>query len=124
MRTKPSAELTLFDLLSRLTFGRATAFLGSEGERLIAAGGQYEIDIVTQVKFQRDEFRLAVDHSTVTLAVSPAARASRAHGGGRRSAAYRGVRVPRRDDSQTRADPGYRADGTRIQGAVRGVLRT
>ena len=74
MMTKPSAELTLFDTLSRLTFARATKLLGSEGARLIAAGGKYDIDITTQVEFARDRFRLAVDSATVTLALSPAAR--------------------------------------------------
>ncbi len=74
MLTKPSAELTLFDSLSRLTFARVTKLLGSEGDRLIAAGGKYDIDITTQVEFDRDRFRLAVDSATVTLALSPAAR--------------------------------------------------
>jgi len=64
----------LFDLLSRLTLRKAAALLGAKGEHLIAAGGQWEIDIASQVRFGRDEFRLAVDHSTVTVAVSPAAR--------------------------------------------------
>ena len=74
MSTKSGAVLTLFDLLSRLTLRKAAALLGTKGEHLIAAGGQYEIDIASQVRFGRDEFRLAVDHSTVTVAVSPAAR--------------------------------------------------
>ena len=74
MSTKSGAVLTLFDLLSRLTLRKAAALLGAKGEHLIAAGGQYEIDIASQVRFGRDEFRLAVDHSTVTVAVSPAAR--------------------------------------------------
>ena len=74
MLTKPSAELTLFDTLSRLTFTSVTKLLGAEGDRLIAAGGKYDIDIATQVKFDRDRFRLAVDSTTVTLALSPAAR--------------------------------------------------
>ena len=73
MLTKPSAELTLFDTLSRLTFARAAKLLGSEGDRLIADGGKYDIDITTQVEFDRDRFRLAVDSATVTLALSPAA---------------------------------------------------
>jgi hypothetical protein len=47
MLTKPSAELTLFDTLSRLTFVRATKLLGAEGNQLIAAGGKYDIDITT-----------------------------------------------------------------------------
>ena len=74
MLTKPSAELTLFDTLSRLTFTSVTKLLGAEGDRLIAAGGKYDIDITTQVEFDRDRFRLAVDSTTVTLAMSPAAR--------------------------------------------------
>jgi hypothetical protein len=63
MLTKPTAELTLFDTLSRLTFARVTKLLGAEGDRLIAGGGKYDIDIPTQVKFDRDRFRLAVDSS-------------------------------------------------------------
>jgi hypothetical protein len=74
MLTKPSAELTLFDTLSRLTFVRATRLLGAEGNQLIAAGGKYDIDITTQVKFDQDRFRLAIDSTTVTLALSPGAR--------------------------------------------------
>jgi SNF2-related domain/SWIM zinc finger len=74
MLTKTSAELTLFDTLSRLTFLKARKHLGPEGNRLIAEGGKYDIDIDTQVEFDRDQFRLAVNSSTVTLALSPAAR--------------------------------------------------
>ena len=74
MLTKPSAELTLFDTLSRLTFARATKLLGPDGDHLIAAGGKYDVDINAQVKFDPDRFRLSVDSATVTLALSPAAR--------------------------------------------------
>ncbi|HEY6456426.1 MAG TPA: SWIM zinc finger family protein [Steroidobacteraceae bacterium] len=74
MLTKPSAELTLFDTLSRLTFVRATELLGAAGNQLIAAGGKYDIDITTQVRFDQDRFRLAIDSATVTLGLSPAAR--------------------------------------------------
>ena len=73
MLTKPRAELTLFDTLSRLTFARVTKLLGAEGDRLIAAGGKYDIDITIQVEFERDRFRLAVDSATVTLAQNGAA---------------------------------------------------
>ena len=58
--TKASAELTLFDLLSRLTFLKAVKLLGAEGQHLIDAGGKYDIDIVTQVAMGPDEFRLAL----------------------------------------------------------------
>ena len=74
MTTKAGAELTLFDTLSRLTFIRAARLLGPDGNRLIAAGGKYDIDISAQVEFDKDEFRLAIDSTTVTLALSPAAR--------------------------------------------------
>ena len=74
MSTKTSAELTLFDRLSRLTFVRAVKLLGAKGSRLITAGGKYDIDITTQVKFDRDRFRLALDGATVMLKLSPARR--------------------------------------------------
>ena len=74
MLTKPSAELTLFDTLSRLTFTRAAKLLGPEGNRLIAAGGKFDIDLTTQVKFDRDMLRLTLDGAAVTLTLSPAAR--------------------------------------------------
>ena len=56
MLTKPSAELTLFDTLSRLTFTRAAKLLGPKGNRLIATGGKFDIDLTAQVKFDRDMF--------------------------------------------------------------------
>jgi ERCC4-related helicase len=74
MLTKSSADLTLFDTLSRLTFARATKLLGTQGSQLIAAGGKYDIDIATQVEFDRRKFRLAMNGSAVTLALSPSAR--------------------------------------------------
>ena len=72
--TKTSAELTLFDRLSQLTFVGAVKLLGAKGSRLIAEGGKYDIDIVTQVKFDRDRFRLTLGGATVTLNLSPARR--------------------------------------------------
>ncbi len=74
MLTKPSAELTLFDTLSRLTLARAAKLLCGDGRRLIAAGGKYDIDIATQVDFDQHKFRLAINGSAVTLALSPSAR--------------------------------------------------
>jgi len=64
MLTKTSAELTLFDRLSQLTFVRAVKLLGAKGSRLIAEGGKYDIDITTQVKFNRDRFQLALGGAT------------------------------------------------------------
>ncbi len=74
MLTKPSADLTLFDTLSRLTFARAAKLLGAQGSQLIAAGGKYDIDIATQVEFDRHKFRLAMNGPAVTLALSASAR--------------------------------------------------
>jgi len=74
MLTKPSTELTLFDTLSRLTFTRAAKLLGPKGDRLIVTGGKFDIDLTTQVKFDRDMFRLTLDGAAVTLTLSPAAR--------------------------------------------------
>lgn len=74
MLTKPSTELTLFDILSRLTFTRAAKLLGHKGSHLIVTGGKFDIDLTTQVKFDRDMFRLTLDGAAVTLTLSPAAR--------------------------------------------------
>ncbi len=74
MLTKSSAELTLYDTLSRLTFTRAAKLLGAQGSRLIAAGGRHDIDVATQVRFDQRQFRLTLEGSTVTLALDPAAR--------------------------------------------------
>jgi len=65
MLTKPSADLTLFDTLSRLTFTRAAKLLGPKGNHLIATGGKFDIDLTTQVKFDRDMFRLTLDGAAV-----------------------------------------------------------
>lgn len=72
MPTKTSAELTLFDRLSRLTFAKAAKLLGADGPRLIAAGGKHDIDIDAQVKLRHDAFRLALGPATVTLALDAA----------------------------------------------------
>jgi hypothetical protein len=48
MLTKPSDKLTLFDTLSRLTFPKAAKLLGPKGNRLIAAGSKFDIDLTTQ----------------------------------------------------------------------------
>ena len=74
MLTKASAELTLYDTLSRLTFIRAAKLLGAQGNRLIAAGGRHDIDIATQVRFDQRRFRLTLEGATVTLALDPSAR--------------------------------------------------
>lgn len=72
--TKAASELSLFDLLSRLSLPKAAKLLGPEGGRLITEGGKYDIDVATQVEFDRERFRLAVDGTIVTLSLSPTAR--------------------------------------------------
>jgi superfamily II DNA or RNA helicase len=74
MLTKASSELTLFDRLSRLSFNLAAKLLGPEGNRLITAGGKYDIDIFTQVQLDRDRFRLTLGGSVVTLSLNATAR--------------------------------------------------
>jgi SNF2-related domain/Helicase conserved C-terminal domain/SWIM zinc finger len=74
MLTKASSELTLFDRLSHLSFNSAAKLLGAEGSRLITEGGKYDIDIFTQVQFDRDRFRLTLGGSEVTLSLNLAAR--------------------------------------------------
>ena len=74
MLTKASSELTLFDKLSRLSFNSAAKLLGREGNRLITAGGKYDVDIFTQVQLDRDRFRLTLGGSVVTLSLNAAVR--------------------------------------------------
>ena len=52
--TRPLQELTLRDRLSRLTITEAKKLLGPDGEKLLIAGGAYEIDIAEQVLFKND----------------------------------------------------------------------
>jgi SNF2-related domain/Helicase conserved C-terminal domain/SWIM zinc finger len=74
MLTKASSELTLFDRLSRLSFNSAAKLLGPEGNRLMTAGGKYDIDLFTQVQLDGDRFRLTLDGSVVTLSLNAAVR--------------------------------------------------
>jgi superfamily II DNA or RNA helicase len=53
---------------------KAARLLGPKGASLINSGGRLEIDLATQVRFDRDSFRLSLDKSTVTLHLSPKAR--------------------------------------------------
>jgi hypothetical protein len=71
MLTKASAALTLFDCLSRLTFARAAKLRGAVGSGLITAGGKHDIEIASQVEFDQQKFRLVMNGSAVTLALSP-----------------------------------------------------
>ena len=73
-RTKKSAELTLHDRLSRLTFTQACKLLGTDGAALIRQGGKYDIDIDGQVMFEAEVFRLRLHGVTVMITLDPASR--------------------------------------------------
>ncbi len=60
-------ELKLYDRLSRLTYRQACALCGENGDRLIAAGGKYHIDLDEQVYLRGDLFRVNVSDAIVTV---------------------------------------------------------
>ncbi|MBI4606517.1 MAG: DEAD/DEAH box helicase [Planctomycetes bacterium] len=72
--TKRSDQLTLRDLLSRLTFVEAVKLLGDDGKRLIQQGGKHEILIDEQVYLGGDLFRLSLDGAVVTITLMAPAR--------------------------------------------------
>jgi superfamily II DNA or RNA helicase len=74
MTTKPSRQLTLKDRLSRLSYLQVTKMLGEKADRLLALGGQMPIDIDTQVKLTRQQFRLTLPDATVTISLGDRAR--------------------------------------------------
>jgi hypothetical protein len=63
--------LTLRDKLSHLNYLQACKYLGHDGERLIRAGGQEEIDLAEQVSLSGDLFRLQIKGAVVTMRLSP-----------------------------------------------------
>ena len=73
-RTKTSAELTLHDRLSRLTFAQACKLLGAEGASLIRQGGKFDIDIGGQVMLEPEVFRLRLHGAIVLITLDPASR--------------------------------------------------
>ncbi len=74
-KTAKSSELSLKDKLSRLSFEQAKKLLGSNGERLIARGGQTTaVDIDNQVKLTPKRFVLKLWDATVTIRLSDGAR--------------------------------------------------
>ena len=58
---------TFKDKLAHLTFRSACKLLGPEGEKLIRRGGQYEIDIDTQITLRDEVFRLLTGKSVVEI---------------------------------------------------------
>ena len=67
---------TLKDILSHLTFRKACKLLGTEGEKLIRTGGQYDIDIDTQTTLHDDAFRFLMGSALVTITLDHAAEQS------------------------------------------------
>lgn len=63
--------LSLRDKLSHLTYRQACKLLGPGGERLLRAGGGYDIDIGEQVIFQNDLFTLNLTEAVVTITLNP-----------------------------------------------------
>ncbi|MBN2715437.1 MAG: DEAD/DEAH box helicase [Deltaproteobacteria bacterium] len=73
-KTAKSSQLTLKDKLSRLSFEQAKKLLGANGDRLITAGGQYEIEIESQVKLTHKRFTLKLPDGNVTIQLSDGVR--------------------------------------------------
>ena len=61
----------LKDKLSHLSFRQACKLLGPEGEKLIRAGGIYDIDLTEQVTVGRDLFSLDLGEAVVTIELDP-----------------------------------------------------
>ncbi len=64
--------INLKDKLSHLTYRQACKLLGSQGEKLIRQGGQYDIDLSEQVVLQRDLFQLNLGEAVVSIRLNPA----------------------------------------------------
>lgn len=63
--------MNLKDKLSRLTYREACSLLGPEGEKLIRAGGKYDIEINEHVVLNDDLFRVNLEEAVVTMTLSP-----------------------------------------------------
>jgi superfamily II DNA or RNA helicase len=74
IQTSAPRELTLKDRLSRLTFTQACKLLGPDANRLIQAGGGWEINIDEQVYLGDDLFRLRLNGAVVTITPIASAR--------------------------------------------------
>ncbi len=73
-RTKKSTHLTLYDKLSRLTIRQAVRLLGEDGERLLRAGGSYDIEPSEQVRFTPRLFTVDLGDAKVTIRLDDGAR--------------------------------------------------
>ncbi len=70
MLTRSESTLTLRDRLSRLGYRTACRLLGADGERLIRAGGKFQIDLGEAVVLGDDLLRVRVDGAAVTVTLA------------------------------------------------------
>jgi superfamily II DNA or RNA helicase len=73
-RTKKSSDLSLRDLLSRLSPVRAARLLGKGGNQLLLRGGKWDVSIDDQVTLRHDRFRLRLPEAVVDIALDARAR--------------------------------------------------
>lgn len=73
-QSKQQRELTLKDRLSRLTYLQACKLLGSDGNKLIQAGGRYDIVLDGNIFLGDDLFRLSLPEAIVTLTLKSEAK--------------------------------------------------
>ena len=59
--------LNLKDILSHLTYVKACKLLGPQGEKLIRAGGRYDIDLTDQVRLSNSLFRADFGETSVSI---------------------------------------------------------
>ena len=64
--------ITLRDKLSHLSYQQACRLLGQEGEKLIRAGGKYDIDVTEHVSLSRNRFMLNLGEAVVTIRLDAA----------------------------------------------------
>jgi hypothetical protein len=62
---------SLHDKRSHLSFDQACKLLGDRGAVLIMNGGQYDIDLDAQVRFDRSRFRLTLGATKVVIRLDP-----------------------------------------------------
>lgn len=63
--------INLKDKLSHLTYRQACKLLGPQGDKLIKAGGKYDIDLSDQVILERDLFQLNLGEAVVRIRLDP-----------------------------------------------------
>jgi len=64
--------INLKDKLSHFSFRQACKLLGPQGDRLIMAGGKYDIDIYEQVVLQDNLFQLSLNEAVVSIRLDSA----------------------------------------------------